>query len=422
MGTPSSLPRFFAATLISLSCARAATFPPPTVPDNLGVNTGVTTLKLGDADFRRIAESGMKYVRFDLMWGDIEKDKGVYDWAAFDGVVEKLKQNGLKPVFILCYGNKLYAPEGDVRTPEARRGYANFAAAAVTRYNGKIPGTLWELWNEPNSDNFWKPKRNPTEFVAMVKEASAAIRRADRTATIVSGGILELFWDVTQKYLEACLKAGLLREVDGLGVHFYGGGKNVEPERIIGEVAYLRKVMAAAGARSDFPILNTEFGARLEEYEKAPDRQLAHARTYLRMYLLCLLLDVKLNIFYEWHWDEDKDKHGILNADGSPRKVHTAIRTVATALGGYQFEKRLTGFDDADYVLVFRKGNQRVLAAWTAGADHPVEVRAGGTAAALPTTDMLGVTGKIPVNSGKLNVPLTGSPIYIDAGTAPVNN
>jgi hypothetical protein len=320
----------------------AAELPARTVPGNVGVNAGVTALGLDDQDFLKMGKAGLRYVRFDLIWDEIERTKGVYEWQRFDQVMAKLKEHGFKPLLILDYGNSLYDPaSGGIRTDEAREGYANFAAAAVARYNQQIHGTIWEIWNEPNSNDFWKPKRDADEYVALVKTAVPAMRRADPTATIISGGILELFWNVTQDYLERCFE---LAEVDGLGVHLYGGRRNIHPERIIEELAELRKRMAAYGARADYPILNTEFGAGLEEYEKftgMPEQQeLGQAETYIRMYLLCLLEDVRLNIWYEWQWEGGFSGHAILNADGSPRAAYRAIAAALDQLNGYTFEKQ----------------------------------------------------------------------------------
>jgi len=413
-----------ASLLLAAPASTAAEFPSATVPDTAGVNTGVTTKRVDDDDLVKMQRAGIRYMRFDLFWHEVEKAKGVYVWGTFDRVILKLKRHGIKPILILDYGHKLYEPDGGgIHTEEGRQGFANFAAAAVTRYNRQIPGIIWEIWNEPNSNTFWKPKRNPDEFVALVKATAPAMRKADPTVTIVSGGILELFWSVTQAYLERCFELGLLKEVDGLGVHLYGGTRNYYPERIIGELADLRKRMAAHGASADYPILNTEYGATLKEYAKArgldPARQeLTRAEIYVRMYLLTLLENVRLNVSYEWRWRDGASGSALLNSDGSPRVTYDAIATVNDQLNGYAFEKRINNFGKDDFVLVFKRGDQRKLAVWTTGEPHPVSVLVGISASSLGTIGMTGESGSVEVKNGKLTASLTTSPMYIDLGTA----
>jgi len=409
---------------LAAPASTAAEFPSATVPDNAGVNTGVTTKSLDDDDLLKMRQAGIRYIRFDLFWHEVERAKGVYVWGAFDSVILKLKRHGIKPILILDYGNKLYQPDGGgIRTEEGRQGFTNFAAAAVTRYNRQIPGIIWEIWNEPNSNTFWEPKRNPDEFVALVKAAAPAMRKAEPTVTIVSGGILELFWSVTQAYLERCFELGLLKEVDGLGVHLYGGTRNYHPERIIEELAGLRMRMAAHGARADYPILNTEFGATLKEYANArglgPERQeLTRAEIYVRMYLLTLLENVRLNVWYEWRWRDNFSGSALLNSDGSPRGTFDAIATVNDQLNGYAFDKRLDEFGKDDFVLVFKKGDQRKLAVWTTGEPHSVSVEVATSASSLGTIDMKGESGSVEVKDGRFFASLTSSPTYIDLGTA----
>jgi hypothetical protein len=410
--------------VLTISCSSSAEFPPATIPDNFGVNTGITTMRLDEEDLLKMRKTGIRYVRFDLFWHEIERAKGVYIWGPFDRMIMSLKRHDLKPILILDYGNKLYQPEGGgIRTEEARQGFANFAAAAVARYNNRIPGIIWEVWNEPNSNNFWGPKRNADEFVALIKAAVPAMRKADPTATIVSGGILELFWSVTQAYLERCFELGLLKEVDGLGVHLYGGGRNQFPERILEELGDLRKRMAAHGAPPDYPVLNTEYGAGVKGFEKLrgpnrADQERGQAEAYVRMYLLTLLARLKLNIWYEWRWRDNLSNQAILNSDGSPRAIYTAIETLNDRFAGYTFERRIEQPGKDDYVLIFAKDGRRRIAAWTTGDPRTIAMEVASSAISLDTTGMLGESGSVEVRNGRFSANLTTSPIYIDIGAA----
>jgi hypothetical protein len=404
--------------------ARASEFPTLTVPDGTGVNTGINAPNLTDDDYVKLRASGIAYARFDVFWNNVERIKGTYAWGRYDRVFAKMKEYGLKPLVILAYNNRHYdEANGGIRSDQAREGFANFAAAAVARYSRLIPGTIWEVWNEPNSNDFWKPERNADEYVALLKAAVAAMREADPNITIVNGGIYGPFWDVTQAYLERCFALGMLSVVDGLAVHLYGGGQNRHPERIVEEIATLRKRMAAHGARPGYPILNTEYGAGLNEYKSAQDapaRQRAQADTYVRMYLLGLLADVRMTVWYEWQWKDGDSPNAILEPDGIPRTTYTAIAAATHLLGGYAFDRRIEGFGKENYVLALKKDGLTKLAVWTSAGPRRIEIPVKSAGPWLPIADMVGEIGKIDVRDGKMTVGLTGSPLYIDLGAAAI--
>src|SRR5207248_909512 len=57
---------------------------------------------------------------------------------------------------------------------------AHFAAHGVHAY---------EIWNEPNLASFWEPTPDPVRYTQMLKLAYPAIKSADPTATVVTGGL-----------------------------------------------------------------------------------------------------------------------------------------------------------------------------------------------------------------------------------------
>ena len=72
--------------------------------------------------------------------------------------------------------------------PASAAQFATFAGQVAARYAPLGAGTF-EIWNEPNNAGFWSPKPNPAAYTADLKAAYAAIKRADRSAFVVSGGL-----------------------------------------------------------------------------------------------------------------------------------------------------------------------------------------------------------------------------------------
>src|SRR5436190_189141 len=61
-------------------------------------------------------------------------------------------------------------------TDEGRHAFATWAAAGVTHFKGR--GVLWEMYNEPNISQFWKPKANVDDYIKLAIETGKAIKHA----------------------------------------------------------------------------------------------------------------------------------------------------------------------------------------------------------------------------------------------------
>ncbi|MGB8224517.1 MAG: hypothetical protein WCF10_18130, partial [Polyangiales bacterium] len=122
----------------ALACSsNQATDQTITLGDTVGVNTHYASGGPVDHDaLTRLAEAGVSFIRNDLTWASIEKERGVYDFvgSGFDELVQTCETLGLRILFILDYGNPLYGETQAVVDEEARQAFAAFATAAASRY------------------------------------------------------------------------------------------------------------------------------------------------------------------------------------------------------------------------------------------------------------------------------------------------
>ena len=110
------------------------------VPEGMGVNihffdheSGMDALKSLD----------MRWLRMDITWDRVEREKGVYDFSQVDKLMNDAKARGLRVLAIIDYANKLYEPEQKVISEAGRRAYSAYAAALVRRYAGH--DVIWEI-------------------------------------------------------------------------------------------------------------------------------------------------------------------------------------------------------------------------------------------------------------------------------------
>ncbi len=338
------------------------------IPNGLGVNihfTGEPT------DLDLIAEAGFRFIRMDFTWASVEKTKGVYEFESYDALTEGCEKRGIRILYILDYSNRLYEPELSVRTEEGRRAFADFAEAAAKRFSGK--GILWEIWNEPNISQFWKPQPDIENYCLLVSATASRVKSADPSGLLVAPATSGIPFD----WLEECFKRGLLEWIDALTVHPY---RSQPPETVIKDYEKLRTLIKRyAPEGKDIPIISGEWGYSLINWDKARLSEEQQAQYLVRMFLVNLYQGVQVSIWYDWKDDgtdpDEREHHfGTMSHDLNPKPAYLSAKALFSILGGYSIEERLNLKKDGDFALRLRNGEKEAIAFWTTEEDHEVEL------------------------------------------------
>jgi hypothetical protein len=418
MGTRAAIVEFVVGLLLWLPAgiSRPVDFP-SAVPESLGLNIHFVAPKLGEMEM--LAASGAHWARMDFVWEATEKAPGQYDFGAYDGLVKALESHHVRPYFILDYANPLYDNGMSPYTEEGRQAFGRWAAAAVEHFAGR--GIMWEIYNEPNF-RFWRPQPNTHDYVLLALEVGEAIRGAAPGEAYV-GPACSL---IDLKFLEACFRAGLLNYWSAISVHPY---RQRDPESAAEEYDALRRLMASYGAKGEeTPIIAGEWGYSSTWNWKGMD-ETKQAKMLVREFLANLANGVPLTIWYDWHDDSadgrDPESHfGTVYfpyAGGSkpvyrPKPAYLALQTLSRMLGGFRYSRRLEVGGKQDYVLLFTRGEEVRLAAWTiSSSQRTVEISAGRGRVA--ETNYLGHR-LAPVKSRKwrLEITLGDAPVYLVPG------
>ena len=169
---------------------------------------GTSESSIASRDYQLMmnAAGGIRFLRNEFMWHSIEPADGAFDFVKHDQLVADADSWGLEFIGLLCYGapwaaagsggNKMYPPDDPAD-------FADFAFTIVDRYKGSIHN--WEIWNEQNTQRFWKPDVDPEAYGYLLKAATTAIRAADPEARVAFGGmapIYDMAWDSMWGFLE----------------------------------------------------------------------------------------------------------------------------------------------------------------------------------------------------------------------------
>jgi len=342
-------------------------FPDPSTFDGVGVALHVPEDYERQLD--RMAEVGIRSVRPDFTWSKIERPQGVYDWSLNDKVAASMSAHGMRLIFILAYGNSLYEPGKDEHLPPTHArsidAYARWAGEAARHFAGRH--VIWEIWNEPNGDWFWKPHADADQYAALLLATCKSIREADPTATIIAPALFGFSWD----YLYKIFDDGILAQIDGASVHPY---RSAPPETVSDDYSRLRAMIAscAPSGKKGIPVINDEWGYSTANNGVSRETQ----GDYLLRMVLCDMLDkVPITSWYEWTDGETdpNDKYGMLASDHQWKPALEALRTLLRELAGYRFTEREPVNSDNDYVLCFGDSQgRRKLVSWTTGQPHEV--------------------------------------------------
>lgn len=265
---------FVTGALFATSCA-----PRESPSLRLGIAYGNRLIWMPDEDLAASLDDavlvGANWVRADLSWESIQpQGPDNYRWHVFDRVVTAAAARGLTVLPVLAYTPPWARPAGcnsDKCAPADPEAFATFAEAAAVRYAPHGIHT-WEIWNEPNIPDFWKPVPNSAAYTTLLRMTSQALRHADPSTYVILGGIVEADTGnggiLPTDFLAAVLARGGDRFVDAVGYHPYTYPYLASAKtswgtawETIGDTPdSLRGVLSAHGT-PDMPLWITEFGA-----------------------------------------------------------------------------------------------------------------------------------------------------------------
>lgn len=194
-------------------------------PLGIGFETLDRRLFLPERTYELLARLGVKWARVQTGWCRCETEKGRFNFAWLDEIVDSLIRIGIQPWFNLGYGNRLYTPEAPhesavgwapTHTEEARQAWLRFVRAAGEHFASRV--RHWEIWNEPNGSGFWRPEKpSPAGYVDLVKLTAPELRARVPGAVLIGGALA----GTPTTYLDGCLELGLAEQVDRISYHPY---------------------------------------------------------------------------------------------------------------------------------------------------------------------------------------------------------
>lgn len=209
---------FLLAGLAPAAAASAKRIPAPFTGVTVASVNGGTDNQLG-----MLARAGVSSVRFSLDWAHIQSSPAEENWSAADSLIGAIASRGMHPLPVLysapawAVGRTILgipvdnpppetAPVMLPQAPQAESAWHAWVRDAVRRYGpggsfwsgayqSLYPGArpqpvhIWQVWNEPNLDLFFKPAPSPVRYAALVRISYDAIKSVDPGAIVALAGM-----------------------------------------------------------------------------------------------------------------------------------------------------------------------------------------------------------------------------------------
>jgi hypothetical protein len=165
---------------------------------------------------RTAGKLGADWVRLWALWQDLEPTPGGYNQypiSLLNARIAKLKSRGVK-VLVVVHRAPAWASggRGGSAPPSNPAAFGRFMGQIAQR----VPGAdAWELWNEPDSGEFWEGGPDPAAYAALLRSAYPAIKAVQPGDVVVTGGMVGNNMD----FLAALYDNGAQGSFDAVGVH-----------------------------------------------------------------------------------------------------------------------------------------------------------------------------------------------------------
>ena len=380
-----------------------------------------------------VGKLGVGYARLMSGWAKCEPEKGVYDFAWLDAIVDDMIAQGVCPWMCICYANPIYKGglidlDSPIFTDEdTMQAWLAYVKEMVIRYKGKV--TMYEIWNEPNGGN---GSKYPESYVNLFIRTAELIRELDPDVKIAG---LALAGSTKPQYVEAVMSSiaaqGKGHLMDYATFHPYA----FNPDETIEDIKAFRAQITKHSPTTK--ILQGENGTNatlqhafaLRNYEWT---EYSHAKWYMRRMSTDFRLDIPSSVFtmVDIRYNHTVNNKGLIKTDLRGRVIwvrpayHAVSHYASILTPEFSADNSLVAKSDVGMdVIGLVKGGKKVGAmVWINGSipnDELTQKKHDVVIEGLNLTDPVWVepiTGRIcelsSFKNSKNNLVLKGLPVW----------
>jgi len=407
----------FCVPLVSL-----ADLPIIGVGAHLHTNTTVSPLPVA-----LLSDMGVTSFRDDFHWAGVEVKRGVLAmpgkkadlYAAIDAFA-----GADGALLILDYGNRWYGTGGFPRSAEEVAAFARYAGFVTGSLKSKV--RMFEVWNEWNVGVGSKPRQNSgdaAEYVALLRAASAAIRRSHPNATVVAGAAgLDYPW------VKTIVEKGALNYSDAISIHPYvhcNSSQTATPEAALASLDKMEALLTSAARRSTVPIYVTEIGWPTDTGRCSVTTQTA-ANYLVRFYVGAATRSFIKGVWWYDLFNDGPDaanrehNFGLMTFDKRPKPAFHAMRSTTALLKSVTAATTAVAPQGVQAVILKNSDGSSALVTWSDSASGSWSVAMENNSRAKQqvswrrlATEGAPSQSNIIASGNRLNVRVSAEPVVI---------
>lgn len=387
-----------------------------------GYNTGLLTGSTVKEQTELLSASGIYTVRGSGFWNEIETSKGKYNWTKVDAHMKKASAMGLDVLYTLgLYNSRLYkTTDSDGKTvtmgsDEEIQAFVNYASAVAKRYP-QI--TKYEVWNEPNANNFWPYEPNTDNYKKVIKAVSSALKAINPNIEIIVGVTSNSasntpttdgsYWCINWKEFISSLMNDeeLLPYFDGVSIHTYYNNRSRADNN--SDIADVTEIVRSGGGFKKIYMTETGGYSGDEWYNKNEDEK---AREMVRQFIIGDEYQLDGTWIYEFvnsgtDITYSEDNYGVISseeADFRPMEGYYAVKNYISQIDNAVYLGK-TALGTGITAHVYASDDAAFMIAWSNTSDT-VDYSFGYEVSAYD------LYGKL-IKKGS-NVSIGESPVYV---------
>lgn len=330
-----------------------------------GMATHLTKL-VRSADVKQeidlLREAGVTAIRTGFLWDRIEPVEGELHFDPVDEVVDLLRAAGIEILGTIAR-TPIWAG-GDEKDgcfrfhpPREPEKFAAFSGKLAAHYCGRI--SAWEIWNEPNSNNFWYPEANPESYMTLLRAAFNAIKEMAPETLVLHGGVACCREQrINFAFLEQLFRLGVADCCDVVNVHPYSGPNVPEVEF---DATFDRLAELMHRYHCSKPVWLTELGTPIHHrFVRNETEQAFH----LVRHWLCAVKRPEIERIYWYDFRDDgtdpenfEHHFGVIDAGFRRKEAYFACREVTQRLSSAAYRGEFI-LPDGSRVIRFRQSEE----------------------------------------------------------------
>ena len=344
---------------------------------------------------------GIKEVRDDISWEDIELEKGKYNFEKYDEWITKLYENDIQLVAIMNNQGNLLGSDEKISNESEMKSFVDFVSTFATRYPMI---EKYEILNEENLK--YTTKDEMKYYIEAIKILNDNLKQINNDIEIWIGGTAGVVYDEETKLSSTSFIKYILEEntyMNEISIHQYDEFSNANwAKRCLNEH---KEVLNNLGGFNRINI--SEYGA--SSYSKGFTEE-EQAYKILKQSIVYDQYSINNKVIYNFRnigsvASAIEHNYGIIENNYKPKSAYYALKNYYENTNGAEYVGTVNLAEGLEAYVYDKDGKPKIIT-WATNEDNSIKiVYQDLTAKNLYGKDIENTNGKLDI---------TTSPVYLD--------